>query len=209
MTVLDNVAFSPRVRGVSRREARATASGWFAALGPGIVRRSPPSRSVWRTGPAVALARALAGNPALLLLDEPLSALDARTRLDVQSELSRHLADFGGPCLLVTHDPLEALVLADRLLVLEDGRIVQAGTPAQIARRPATEYVARFGRPEPLQRKGRRGRSEAPRLAEYLSYRPRPARRRARSAAVRPRLSSASSVRTPARATPGRRQSWA
>jgi molybdate transport system ATP-binding protein len=64
--------------------------------------------------------------------------------LDVQTELRRHLADFAGPCLLVTHDPLEALVLADRLLVLEDGRIVQADTPAAVARRPATEYVARL-----------------------------------------------------------------
>ena len=92
----------------------------------------------------MALARALAGEPALLLLDEPLSALDARTRLDVQTELRRHLADFTGPCLLVTHDPLEALVLADRLLVLEDGRIVQEGTPARVARQPATEYVAKL-----------------------------------------------------------------
>jgi molybdate transport system ATP-binding protein len=92
----------------------------------------------------VALARALAGQPALLLLDEPLSALDAGTRLDVQAELKRHLADFAGPCLLVTHDPVEALVLADQLIVLEGGRIVQEGTPAHIARQPATEYVAKL-----------------------------------------------------------------
>jgi molybdate transport system ATP-binding protein len=62
----------------------------------------------------------------------------------VQAELKRHLADFAGPCLLVTHDPLEALVLADRLIVLEGGRIVQEGTPAHISRRPATEYVAKL-----------------------------------------------------------------
>jgi molybdate transport system ATP-binding protein len=92
----------------------------------------------------VALARALAGQPALLLLDEPLSALDAGTRLDVQAELKRHLADFAGPCLLVTHDPIEALVLADQVVVLEGGRIVQEGTPALIARQPGTDYVAKL-----------------------------------------------------------------
>ena len=63
---------------------------------------------------------------------------------EVQTELKGHLARFPGPCLLVTHDPLEALVLADRLLVLEHGRVVQQGTPAEVARRPATEYVARL-----------------------------------------------------------------
>lgn len=78
----------------------------------------------------------------MLLLDEPLAALDARTRLEVQAELKRHLAEFAGPSLLVTHDPLEALVLADRLVVLEEGRVVQRGTPAEVARRPATAYVA-------------------------------------------------------------------
>ena len=92
----------------------------------------------------MALARALAGQPSLLLLDEPLSALDAGTRLDVQAELKRHLADFAGPCLLVTHDPIEALVLADQLVVLEHGRIVQEGTPALVARQPGTDYVARL-----------------------------------------------------------------
>jgi len=80
----------------------------------------------------------------LLLLDEPLSALDAGSRLEVQDELGQHLSDFAGPCLLVTHDPVEALVLADRLLVLEDGPVVQEGTPALVARQPATEYVAKL-----------------------------------------------------------------
>ena len=130
LSVLDNVAFSPRARGISRHEARAAATRWLDRLGLTPFAGRRPADLSGGQAQRVALARALAGDPALLLLDEPLSALDARTRLDVQTELSRHLSDFAGPCLLVTHDPFEALVLADRLLVLEDGQIVQEGTPA-------------------------------------------------------------------------------
>lgn len=144
LSVVDNVAFSPRARGHGRAEARTAADHWLTRLGLTEFSRRRPADLSGGQAQRVALARALAGNPALLLLDEPLSALDARTRLDVQTELKRHLSDFAGPCLLVTHDPLEALVLADRLLVLEHGQIVQEGTPAQVARRPATEYVARL-----------------------------------------------------------------
>ncbi len=144
LSVLDNVAFSPRARGLGKAAARAQARHWLARLGLDSLAGRKPGALSGGQAQRVALARALAGRPLLLLLDEPLSALDARTRLDVQSELRRHLADFAGPCLLVTHDPLEALVLADRLLVLEDGRVVQAGPPAQVARQPATEYVARL-----------------------------------------------------------------
>jgi molybdate transport system ATP-binding protein len=92
----------------------------------------------------VALARALAQDPEALLLDEPMAALDADTRVAVRAELRRHLAEYAGPTVLVTHDPVEALVMADRLLVLEGGRVVQQGTPAEVARRPATPYVARL-----------------------------------------------------------------
>jgi molybdate transport system ATP-binding protein len=91
-----------------------------------------------------ALARALVGEPAVLLLDEPLSALDARTRLTVRAELRRHLADFGGATVLVTHDPVDAMALADRVVVVEHGQVVQAGTPAEVNSRPRTDYVARL-----------------------------------------------------------------
>ena len=143
MTVADNVAFSPRARG---RVARGQVSRqqWLDRLGLTDLADRKPDQLSGGQAQRVALARALAGQPALLLLDEPLSALDAGTRLDVQAELKRHLADFTGPCLLVTHDALEALVLADRLIVLEGGRIVQEGTPEQIARQPATDYVAKL-----------------------------------------------------------------
>jgi molybdate transport system ATP-binding protein len=144
LTVADNVAFSPRARGLGRAAAAAAARHWLDRLGlAGLAGRKPAELSGGQAQ-RVALARALAADPALLLLDEPLAALDARTRLDVQAELRQHLADFPGPCLLVTHDPLEALVLADRLLVLEDGRIVQDSPPARVARQPATEYVAKL-----------------------------------------------------------------
>jgi molybdate transport system ATP-binding protein len=144
LTVTENVAFSPRARGRGKRAARLAASHWLGRLGLADLADRKPGQLSGGQAQRVALARALAGEPALLLLDEPLSALDAGTRLDVQAELKRHLADFTGPCLLVTHDPLEALVLADRLIVLEGGRIVQEGTPERIARQPATDYVAKL-----------------------------------------------------------------
>lgn len=145
LDVRENVAYAPRVQGgTSRRQARATADLWLERLDLGALATRRPHQISGGQAQQVALARALAADPALLLLDEPLSALDAKTRLDVRATLRSHLDDFAGPVLLITHDPLEAMIMADRLLVIENGRVVQQGTPAQVASQPATEYVARL-----------------------------------------------------------------
>ncbi|MCD5310085.1 ABC transporter ATP-binding protein [Kineosporia babensis] len=144
LSVLDNVAFAPRARGVKRAAARAHALETLQTLGLDALAARRPAQLSGGQAQRVALARALASGPAMMLLDEPLAALDARTRLEIRSELRRRLTSFSGPSIVVTHDPLEALVLADRILVLEEGRIVQTGTPAEVARRPVTEYVARL-----------------------------------------------------------------
>jgi molybdate transport system ATP-binding protein len=144
LSVLENVAFAPRARGKDKQRARSVAMSWLHRLQLAEFADRRPAALSGGQAQRVALARALAGDPGLLLLDEPLSALDAGTRLDVQAELKGHLTDFAGPCLLVTHDPLEALVLADRLTVLEAGRIAQEGAPGEVARQPATDYVAKL-----------------------------------------------------------------
>jgi len=144
LSVRDNVAFSPRVRGSSRSQARRVAERWLARLDLTDFADRRPGALSGGQGQRVALARALAAEPALLLLDEPLSALDAGTRLETRAQLREHLRDFTGPTLVVTHDPVEAMVLADRLVVLESGRVVQQGSPAAVARRPATAYVAKL-----------------------------------------------------------------
>lgn len=144
LSVRDNVAFALRSRRIPRAEARAAAAGWLARLGLAELGGRRPAQLSGGQAQRVALARALASSPGLLLLDEPLAALDARTRMDVRAELRRHLREFAGPTLMVTHDPLEALVMTDRLVVIEEGRIVQTGTPAEVARRPATQYIAQL-----------------------------------------------------------------
>jgi molybdate transport system ATP-binding protein len=144
LSVGENVAFGLRSRGVRRPVRTAAAEDWLGRVGlEGFAARRPGELSGGQAQRA-ALARALVGDPALLLLDEPLSALDARTRLTVRAELRHHLADFGGSTVLVTHDPVDAMALADRVVVVEDGRVVQEGTPVEVSRRPRTDYVARL-----------------------------------------------------------------
>ena len=142
LTALDNVAFGPRARGVGRRAAADLARHWLDRVGLSAHTHLKPRALSGGQAQRVALARALATTPDLLLLDEPLAALDASTRILVRSELRGHLADYPGACVLVTHDPLDAMVLADELLVVERGRVVQSGPPAEIARHPRTDYIA-------------------------------------------------------------------
>ena len=144
LTALDNVAFGPRCQGATKSEARAHARDWLDRMGLADHTTAKPRHLSGGQAQRVALARALATHPRLLLLDEPLAALDARTRLEVRAQLRRHLAEFEAVAVLVTHDPLDAMVLADRLVVIEHGRIVQEGTPADIARHPRTDYIAQL-----------------------------------------------------------------
>jgi molybdate transport system ATP-binding protein len=147
LSVLDNVAYGARRisrdhRGRGAR--RAEAAAWLERLGIAELAARRPAGLSGGQAQRVALARALASSPSLVLLDEPLAALDAHARLETRGHLREHLAGFAGPSVVVTHDAIEALVLADRLVVIEAGRVVQTGAPVEIARRPATPYVARL-----------------------------------------------------------------
>jgi molybdate transport system ATP-binding protein len=142
LDALDNVAFGLRSRGHRRADARRIAAGWLDRVG--LAGREHARTNELSGGQAqrVALARALAPEPAVLLLDEPLAALDATTRNEVRRDLRRHLATFPGVRLLITHDPIDAAVLADHVIVLDEGRTAQAGSPAEITARPRTRWVA-------------------------------------------------------------------
>ena len=144
LTALENVAFGPRCRGASRAAARELARDMLERVGLADHADARPRALSGGQAQRVALARALAVRPRLLLLDEPLAALDAHTRLEIRARLRRDLAGFDGAALVVTHDPLDAMVLADRLIVIEHGAVVQEGAPADVARRPRTDYVARL-----------------------------------------------------------------
>ena len=142
LDVLDNVAFGMRARGSRSADARRDALPWLDGLGLRDLADVLPSRLSGGEAQRVALARALAPGPAALLLDEPLSALDADVRSDVRRQLRSHLAGLDGPCIVVTHDPLDAAVLADRVVVLESGRVTAAGSLSDLVARPRTAWAA-------------------------------------------------------------------
>jgi molybdate transport system ATP-binding protein len=142
MTVLENVAYGLRARRVPKREARARAAEWLERVGLADRAGERPHALSGGQAQRVALARALAVSPRLLLLDEPLAALDVGTRAAVRRDLRRHLETFDGVRVLVTHDPVDAYALADRVAIVEAGRVVQAGTLAEITGHPRSRYVA-------------------------------------------------------------------
>ncbi|MGP4050938.1 ABC transporter permease [Streptomyces sp. 2A115] len=144
LTALANTAYGLRAQGVRRAEARTVAQEWLDRLGVGHLAHRKPAQVSGGQAQRVALARALAARPRLLLLDEPLAALDQTTRAQVRHTLRRHLDGFGGVCLIVTHDPVEAVSLADRVLVLDDGRTLQDATPTEVTRHPRSPWVARM-----------------------------------------------------------------
>jgi len=142
LSVIENVAFGLRSRRTPAREARRIAEGWLTRLGFEDVAGVRPEQLSGGQIQRVTLARALAFEPRLLLLDEPFAALDATTRVEVRRELRRHLDSIDAPKILVTHDPVEAMALADRLVVLEAGRVVQEGTADDVRAHPRSRYVA-------------------------------------------------------------------
>ncbi|MBA2465900.1 MAG: ABC transporter ATP-binding protein [Nocardioidaceae bacterium] len=144
LTALGNAAFGPRSRGAGRRTSDERAHAWLDRLGIADLADRRPHELSGGQAQRVSIARALAGDPDLLLLDEPLSALDVGVAMSLRLELGRHLAGFGGVAVLVTHDALDAMTLANRVLVLDGGSVAQEGTPSEVATHPRTDHVARL-----------------------------------------------------------------
>jgi molybdate transport system ATP-binding protein len=142
LSALENVAFGLRARRVPKAEARDRAAAWLGRVGLTDHAKHRPRALSGGQAQRVALARALATEPRLLLLDEPLAALDAGARGTVRRDLRQNLATFDGVRLLVTHDPVDAYALADRVVILERGSVVQAGTLTEVATRPRSRYIA-------------------------------------------------------------------
>jgi molybdate transport system ATP-binding protein len=142
LSAVENVAFPLRARGVAKAEARERANGLLERLGMTHRAEAHPEELSGGETQRVALARSLVAEPALLLLDEPLSALDVGARLRIRDLIREELARFPGVRVIVTHDPVEASTLADRLVLLEAGRVTQIGTPEEIRTTPRSRYAA-------------------------------------------------------------------
>jgi putative spermidine/putrescine transport system ATP-binding protein len=144
MTVEENVGFGLRVRGVAPAERRERVSWMLSTMKIERLRDKRIRQISGGEAQRVALARAMVFNPKILLMDEPLSALDAQIRDDLRAELRRFLTEFRTTTVYVTHDQTEALSLGDQVAVMRSGRVMQTGTPAEIYSRPASLFVAAF-----------------------------------------------------------------
>ncbi len=142
LSARENVAFGLRATGTARRTARAAAERTLDRLGVGAVADDRPGALSGGQAQRVALARALTIEPRVLMLDEPMAALDVSARGAVRRDLREWIASVDGYRMLVTHDPVDAHALADRVVVLERGRITQVGTMAELAAAPRSDYVA-------------------------------------------------------------------
>jgi molybdate transport system ATP-binding protein len=142
MSALENVAFGLRSRGADKTTAREKASQTLARLGLDKVAEARPGAMSGGQQQRVAMARALVTDPKLLLLDEPLAALDVSVKTSVRRLLRDVLRQSSAANILVTHDLLDAVALGDRMIVIENGAIVQTGTPAEVTARPRSGYVA-------------------------------------------------------------------
>ncbi len=142
LSVLDNVAFGPRSTGRSRREARELAEHWLTEVGAEDLAERKPAQVSGGQGQRIAVARALAADPHLLLLDEPMAALDVAVTPALRLTLRRVLAD--RTAVIVTHDVLDALLLADRVIVLEQGKVVEDGPSREVLARPRSGFAARL-----------------------------------------------------------------
>jgi molybdate transport system ATP-binding protein len=142
LSALENVAFGLRARGTDKKIARQKASEALARVGLEDQAQKKPGAMSGGQQQRVAMARALVTDPKLLLLDEPLAALDVSTKTDVRRLLRATLRQSSAANILVTHDLLDAVALGDRMVVIENGGIVQAGTPATVTARPRSKYVA-------------------------------------------------------------------
>jgi ABC-type Fe3+/spermidine/putrescine transport system ATPase subunit len=144
MSLADNVAYGLKMRGLGRAERRTEALGWLERIGlAGLSERMPNALSGGQRQ-RVALARALITNPGALLLDEPLSALDANLRVQLRGELRRIHREVGTTFVCVTHDQEEAMTLSDRIAILRNGRLEQLGSPDALYDAPANAFVAKF-----------------------------------------------------------------
>jgi glycine betaine/proline transport system ATP-binding protein len=142
--VLDNVAYGLEIRGMKRKERRARASEIVDLVGLDGYERSYPDQLSGGMQQRVGLARALAGDPNILLFDEPFSALDPLIRRDMQNEVIRLHHELGKTMVFITHDLQEALKLGDRILIMRDGEVVQVGAPDDVVGAPADDYVRDF-----------------------------------------------------------------